>query len=403
MAYDTPGPNKAGARSTTFNRVAALSKIVNSTLQMFFAPSRALSGTLLLDEYTKYLSWYGTLPDSVATIDDAPPHVLCLHMYYHAAVLLLFRPFLKAKFTESDLSPREVCRASANAISDIFAQHRCMYGLIGIYTFQVHCLLTACTIHVINLPAIASTTYLTAACNSFQELIPQCEWAAGCLSILKGLVQKWNIILPLEAETALYKNAAMLQGRGFPLPSIDSQAEAGAEPGHQPSSSSPSSYMQPRSFSYDTTFSPFAPDQSSGQPQKRPHYPLPSSQIMQKRQRLQPRPNTQKRPSDQQQPTDYLFAPFPNQPAPLMGPIHTSEGLTRRGSGDQMGKGKGKAEGDVRSSENKEGSETDGDGDGGQLAGVFDGLNFEGDGMFDPFMGYTGEGSGWIGMPNDRP
>jgi hypothetical protein len=328
----------------------------------------------------------------VASVDDAPPHVLSLHMYYHAAVLLLFRPFLKAKFTDSDISPREVCRAAANAISDIFAQHRHLYGLVGIYTFQVHCLLTACTIHVINLPAIASTAYLTAACNSFQDLIPRCEWAAGCLNILKGLVQKWHIILPLEAETALYRNSELLADRGFFTPQSEPIDEESGEQSTQPSSS----YTQPQSPSSDPTFSPFALDQPGGPPQKRPHYPLPSSQIMQKRQRLQPRQNTLKRASD----ADYLFAPFPNQPAPLMGPIHTSEGV-RRGSGEVFGKGKGRVEigGD---DDDTRGTGSDGDGDGGRLAGVFDGLNFEGDNIFDPFMGYTGEGGGWSGVPGDR-
>jgi hypothetical protein len=77
-AYDTPSPNKPGARSTTFNQVASLSLIVNSTLLMFFAPSKVLSGSLLLDEYNKYLTWHRKLPSIVAGIDDAPPHVLCL-------------------------------------------------------------------------------------------------------------------------------------------------------------------------------------------------------------------------------------------------------------------------------------------------------------------------------------
>ena len=78
LAYDVPSGKRPGARSTTFNQVAALSKIVNSTLQMFFAPAQILSGSILLDEYNKYLRWYRRLPIIVSSIDDAPPHVLCL-------------------------------------------------------------------------------------------------------------------------------------------------------------------------------------------------------------------------------------------------------------------------------------------------------------------------------------
>jgi len=125
-------------------------------------------------------------------------------MYYHAAVLLLFRPFLKAKFTQSDISPQDVCRSSAAAISQIFDQHRRLYDSIGLYTLQIHCLLAACTVHIINIPAIASTQYLTSAARHFQDLATLNGWAGECINILKDLVSKWNIILPMEAENALY-------------------------------------------------------------------------------------------------------------------------------------------------------------------------------------------------------
>jgi len=69
---------RPGARSTTFYEVASLSKIVNSTLLLFFAPSQTMKGSLLLDEYNKYLAWYRRLPSIVASTQDAPPHVLCL-------------------------------------------------------------------------------------------------------------------------------------------------------------------------------------------------------------------------------------------------------------------------------------------------------------------------------------
>lgn len=78
VAYGVKGMRKPSARSSTFNRVATLSKIVNSTSHMFFAPSKMFSGAILLDEYNKYQSWYNTLPAILLSIEDAPPHVLCL-------------------------------------------------------------------------------------------------------------------------------------------------------------------------------------------------------------------------------------------------------------------------------------------------------------------------------------
>lgn len=236
-------------------------------------------------------------------------------MFYHAAVLLLFRPFLKATLTRSNISPRELCRKSANEISDIFAHHKRLYNLNGINTFQVHCLLTACTIHIINVPTISSTNYLTAACNSFQDLVQYNEWASGSLDIIKGLVQKWGIILPLEAETALYRD-----------PGSTSQFDFGRDGG------------QGESF----------------RPEKRANRLNPSSQVTQKRQRLAPR-------ETREQPTNYLFAPFPNQPAPLLGPMHTS------------------TSGDIERNDELS-----------KIVQGFDGLVF-GDDWYDPFMGYQGD------------
>lgn len=64
--------------STTFRQVISLSKIVNSTLQMFFAPSRTISGSLLLEEYNKYIQWFAKLPATVQSVENAPPHVISL-------------------------------------------------------------------------------------------------------------------------------------------------------------------------------------------------------------------------------------------------------------------------------------------------------------------------------------
>jgi len=79
---------------------------------------------------------------------------------------------------------------------------------------------------------------------------------------------------------------------------------------------------------------------------------------MQKRQRLAPRDTSH-------QLMNYLFAPSPNQPAPLLGPTHTSTSADTEWN-DELN----------------------------MVAQGFDGLNFLGDDWFDPFMGFQGESSG---------
>jgi hypothetical protein len=45
---------------------------------MFFAPSQIIKGSLLLDEYDKYLNWQRHLPAMIASTENAPAHVLGL-------------------------------------------------------------------------------------------------------------------------------------------------------------------------------------------------------------------------------------------------------------------------------------------------------------------------------------
>ncbi|KAL9092482.1 MAG: hypothetical protein Q9159_000829 [Coniocarpon cinnabarinum] len=207
----TERPDIPGARSSTFRACSELSTLVNGTLQMFFAPTVPLSGSLLVSEYEKYSEWKQGLPPLLNQTQEAPPHVLCLHMYYHSAILLLFRPFLKAKIlSRSDLVPRQLARSAADEISDIWSYHKKLYGYYGIYMFQVHCLLTACTIHIISIPTPSATTRFTDACNYFHDLSQRHEWARSALETLQNLVKKWSLILPKDTEEALWRDA---QGR----------------------------------------------------------------------------------------------------------------------------------------------------------------------------------------------
>ena len=128
-------------------------------------------------------------------------------MYYHAAVLLLFRPFLRAKFTESAITPADICRQAATALSDLFARHLALYGATGVYTFHLQGLLAACTIHLVNLPAISSAAALTAAARSLAALVHRHAWASAALRLIRALVRRWGIVVPGELEAALYSGA----------------------------------------------------------------------------------------------------------------------------------------------------------------------------------------------------
>lgn len=275
-------------------------------------------------------------------------------MYYHAAVLLLFRPFLRAKFTGSPISPGDLCRSAATSISELFSTHLGLYGQKGIYTFQIQCLLAACTIHLINLPAIAAATALTRAADDFHALIRANTWALRSIRLLRDLVRKWGIVLPREADAALYK----AREEEF-LPEV-----WGSDDPTAPSAGAPRAPGSPKGAAPAP-----GPRVSSGS--KRGAFLNPAAQpgVLKKKQRLAPvqqgrRPSTTTTEDDEEEEEEergrgsVLFAPFPNQPAPLLGPIHTSSQPDPEWSEE------------VR-----------------RVTRDFDGLRFEGDGWFDPFIG----------------
>lgn len=240
-------------------------------------------------------------------------------MYYHAAILLLFRPFLKAKFTQSAVSPSDTCRYSAAQISIIFNQHRRMYGDVGIYALQIHCLLAACTIHVINIPAIASTDFFTSAANHFHQLADINGWALECIKVLKELIQRWHIVLPMDAEQALYQDAS--EGPGF--------GEADSNPGKRSAFSDPSAPPPPQQKK---------PKLSVPQMLSHPNSPRAAGRESSSTDRGTAVGNIESRrrqPATRAEQSvevttglpmqlNYL-APFPNQPIPMLRPTHTSD------------------------------------------------------------------------------
>jgi hypothetical protein len=307
-------------------------------------------------------------------------------MYYHAAVLLLFRPFLRARFTESpDTTPADICRQSATAISELFANHLSLYGTTGLYTFQIQCLLTACTIHLINLPAIAASSHLTTACNAFFRLVMHNTWAYGSVRLIRDLVRKWNIILPGNVEMALYPPnedlpfgiTARFDDPTAPVAELSPQREGSRS--EAAGATKRAAFLNPGSQKRQR----LAPVVQSGAPSPSSSSSVAATAVAARRGGARRRASrtaaaegssgagTSDSGGDSGKEEssgtaaggsgkNFLFAPFPNQPAPLLGPIHTSTTPDPEWSEEEVVK---------------------------KVTQDFDGLRFEGDGWFDPFMG----------------
>ncbi len=73
---------------------------------------------------------------------------------------------------------------------------RNMYGLRRVCLAVTSLLLSASTIHLLNLPLEPSTTNLAQALNDLQTMSLNHTFAARCVDIIRSLAGKWNINLP---------------------------------------------------------------------------------------------------------------------------------------------------------------------------------------------------------------
>ncbi|KAK5994307.1 hypothetical protein PT974_04780 [Cladobotryum mycophilum] len=82
-------------------------------------------------KYQKLLSWSDTLSGDLAWHENCAAHLIIFHMWFHSAVLDIFRPFLQTEkyhrlisFASKDSSPRAVFSASVNQLKRLAVIYR---------------------------------------------------------------------------------------------------------------------------------------------------------------------------------------------------------------------------------------------------------------------------------------
>ncbi|GJC97042.1 nitrate assimilation regulatory protein nira [Colletotrichum higginsianum] len=109
---------------------------------------RPLTSRDLLGIYTQYLNWYDRIPEVLRLGHNFTPAVLFAHMYYHFAILLLFRPLIKLRIIGSKLLPRDVCGQAADAIQGLLRSYSQLYTLRRTPSFVPYFVLTSSIMHL---------------------------------------------------------------------------------------------------------------------------------------------------------------------------------------------------------------------------------------------------------------
>ena len=123
-------------------------------------------------------------------------------MYYHTAILLLFRPFVKLNITGSGVSPRDLCQQAANTISILLKSYSDLYTLERTPSFVPYFVLASTITHVITFGNHqAGPEQLQAAIADLRQMQSCHGFANRALNIVRFLVAHWDV-----ASTMLYSD-----------------------------------------------------------------------------------------------------------------------------------------------------------------------------------------------------
>ncbi|KAI1505965.1 nitrogen assimilation transcription factor nirA [Biscogniauxia marginata] len=138
-----------------------LSELVHQSLYVLHSPGKPVTSRDLLSIYTQYLNWYDRIPEVLRLGHNFTPAVLFAHMYYHFAILLLFRPLIKLRIIGSGILPRDVCCQAADAIQGLLRSYSQLYTLRRTPSFVPYFVLTSSIMHLaigVNSPTVQSTS-----------------------------------------------------------------------------------------------------------------------------------------------------------------------------------------------------------------------------------------------------
>lgn len=131
----------------------------------------------------------------------------------------LFRPYIKLDLRAANLYPRDTCTFCANEISALMNALRAMYGLRRVTLAVTSLLLSASTIHLLNLPSEESAAHLSQGLHDLEAMSVNHRFAARAVDIVRSLSSKWKIALPESAASVSVYRLAGQREISSPPPS----------------------------------------------------------------------------------------------------------------------------------------------------------------------------------------
>ncbi|KAH8594022.1 fungal-specific transcription factor domain-containing protein [Bisporella sp. PMI_857] len=179
---------------SVYKTFAELSELVHRALYTCYSPNTVLNGQALVSIYTQFLAWYDAIPEVLRLGHNFTPSVLFTHMYYHYAILLLFRPLIKLDILSSGIRPRDVCYQAADAISTLVFSYDQLYTLRRTPSFVPYFVLTSSITHLVGYGSHLRGPEALLQCMSDLHAMDECHgFAKRSRQILQYLALEWDI------------------------------------------------------------------------------------------------------------------------------------------------------------------------------------------------------------------
>ena len=114
---------------SVFRSFCDISQLAHNAAYLTRTPNHPVTSYMLLYTYNQYLAWYGNIPEALRLGTNFTPSVFLVHIYYHCALLLLFRPFIRLRIDGSSVIPRDVCTEATDAVRRLVHSYAQLYGL----------------------------------------------------------------------------------------------------------------------------------------------------------------------------------------------------------------------------------------------------------------------------------
>lgn len=192
----------------SFKHLCQLVNLLGSVVRNLYDKAKPPTGRLkassdvVTELHMKLQSWYNKLPQYMRLgYGTPPPIVLVTHMFYHAALILLFRPFVRSRRADTpslsttsawDVSPQAICTSSALSITKCLREYQHVYSLRRYSNWLVHAVLTSATIYVINTTGRVDTSSHASAANAMCDPAEATRKLEETIAALAEMGEAWT-------------------------------------------------------------------------------------------------------------------------------------------------------------------------------------------------------------------